>query len=144
MHGDMKSIGKRIAYAREIRGMTQQQLADAIGNSQSAIGNWEKDAREKPRNLLLLAEALGVSAKWIEFGDGPMVPENPRLRPDVCDLAVLIDARLTALRIALGLHKSLSYWRLACATRFPALSRTMTARRWRKISGSPFSYLKSH
>lgn len=71
---DLSTVGKRISYAREVRGIASQQaLADLVGVSQSTIGNLEADTRKRPRNLLKLAEALGVNPEWLETGEGPMI-----------------------------------------------------------------------
>ena len=93
---DLSTLGKRLAYARQLRGFPRQQdLAKRAGVSQSTIGNLEAETRQRPRNLLQIASALGVSAVWLEFGTGPMEAENPRLRPEVSDLALLIDSSLS-------------------------------------------------
>ena len=53
--------GDRLRWIRENKGITQGELAKAIGLSTSAIGNYERDYR-KPDNptILKLAEALKV------------------------------------------------------------------------------------
>lgn len=50
-----------IAQARIAKGMTQQQLADAIGVKQSQIAGWETGAR-KPKidALMRMADAMGI------------------------------------------------------------------------------------
>ncbi len=93
---DLSTLGKRLAYARKLRGFPRQEdLAKRAGVTQSAIGNLEAETRQRPRNLLQIASALGVSAVWLEFGTGPMDAENPKLRPEVSDLALLIDSSLS-------------------------------------------------
>ena len=53
-------LGTRIRRARERKRWTQQQLADALGVSVRAIGNWERD-EAVPRNTIgALEELLGV------------------------------------------------------------------------------------
>ena len=50
-----------IARARIARGMTQKQLADAIGVKSSQIANWENGYRKpKIEALMKIAVALGV------------------------------------------------------------------------------------
>ena len=63
------TIAERIKQIRTDRGMTQGQLADAVGVSQSSIGNIESGVRKRPRELLSIAQALGVSAEWLESGE---------------------------------------------------------------------------
>ena len=53
-------LGTRIRRARERKRWTQQQLADALGVSVRAIGNWERD-EAVPRNTIgALEELLAV------------------------------------------------------------------------------------
>lgn len=56
-----------IKRAREARGWTLQQLADAIGkSSRQQVHGWESAARTPAAEALHdLAEALGVSADWL-------------------------------------------------------------------------------
>ncbi len=66
------TIGSRIKSAREAAGLTQQQLADAVhaGGGQRQVSNWEVDLRTPRREKLVeIAEALGVKASWLMFGD---------------------------------------------------------------------------
>ena len=62
LKGDTR--GERIKDARLRKGWTQQQLADAVGVSQPAIGLWERGKRDiLADNLMALAKALGVSVE---------------------------------------------------------------------------------
>lgn len=92
---DLSTLAKRLVYARQNKDWTQEQLARAAGVRQQTIGNLEAGTRKAPRHLLQIASALGVSAVWLQFGKGPMAADNPRLRPEVIDLAQLIDGNLT-------------------------------------------------
>ena len=53
------SFGKRLRYARERSGFTQEHLAEKIGCSRALINHYEND-RKQPRlkNLKLIAEIL--------------------------------------------------------------------------------------
>jgi transcriptional regulator with XRE-family HTH domain len=66
------SIGQRLKQAREAHKppLSQADVARIAGVSQSTIGNIEADIRKKPRELLGIAAALGVSAEWLESGRG--------------------------------------------------------------------------
>jgi len=70
----MSTIGDRIKQARESAGLTQQQLADAIGipsYGRQRVNHWESGARAPGRAYLVkIAEALDKHPAWIEFGDG--------------------------------------------------------------------------
>ena len=56
------SLGKFIAKRRKYMRLTQEELADKINVSKSAIAKWETDAGIPDRdNLQRLAKAIGVS-----------------------------------------------------------------------------------
>jgi transcriptional regulator with XRE-family HTH domain len=65
---ELKSLGQRVAWARERLGLSQSDLARKAGMSQSAIGNIEAGIRTRPRQLLELAQALNVSQGWLLTG----------------------------------------------------------------------------
>jgi transcriptional regulator with XRE-family HTH domain len=69
------TLGTRIRRARERARLSQEELAQAVGASVRAVGDWEND-RRKPRNRLgALEDALGVSL------DGAPEPEPVSLIP---------------------------------------------------------------
>ena len=56
------TVGKRIRLQRRVRCLTQQQLAESIGVTQSAVARWEADEAEPAlRHRKQLAEILDVS-----------------------------------------------------------------------------------
>lgn len=66
-----KTFAERLKAARHKKGLSQAALAKLAGTSQGAIGNYENGDREAPRDVVRLAEALGVSPKW---NDAAFVP----------------------------------------------------------------------
>jgi transcriptional regulator with XRE-family HTH domain len=79
----VKSIADRVKSARQELGWNQAELADQVGVSQSTIGNIESGQRKRPRELLSIAKALGVSAEWLESGKGGKTgpaAERPQLK----------------------------------------------------------------
>ena len=57
------TLGERIQALRRDRGMSQEDLAEALGVSRQAVSKWEKGlSYPDTRNLLALAELFGVSA----------------------------------------------------------------------------------
>jgi len=66
------SIGDRLRWLLEYRGMKQTELAKVIGRSQSAISNIVTDSSRRPNaeTLLRLAAALQCSAEWLVTGEG--------------------------------------------------------------------------
>ena len=62
--------GRKISRIRELRGMKQEALAQALGVSQQTVSNIENSAEVEEKTLKLVAEALGVSAEAIaNFSD---------------------------------------------------------------------------
>lgn len=61
---EMQSFGDRVRTLRKERELTQLQLAEYVGVTQTAVAAWESGKREVPKgdNLLKLAEALGFEA----------------------------------------------------------------------------------
>ncbi len=59
--------GERIKQARELRGLTQSELADKVGCNQSAIAHFENDRSFPSENITrLIAEATGVLPGFFE------------------------------------------------------------------------------
>jgi transcriptional regulator with XRE-family HTH domain len=60
---------QRIVRARVARKMSQAMLGEAIGASQSAIGDYETGKNEPPlATFQRLAKALRVTSQWLVFG----------------------------------------------------------------------------
>lgn len=57
-----KAIGRAIAEARSERGMTQRDLQRAVGNSKTAVSNWERGVSAPTvQNLRELCKVLKVT-----------------------------------------------------------------------------------
>ena len=86
-----ESFGRFISRNRKNLGMTQEQLADKVGVSKSAIAKWETDGGLPDRdNLKRLAECLNMTAELlhaaIENDRGrytASLGNNPNITPDV-------------------------------------------------------------
>lgn len=61
-----KHIGRNISRIRELRGMKQEALANAIGVSQQSVSNIEGSETVDEEKLNAIAEVLGVSAEAIK------------------------------------------------------------------------------
>lgn len=72
----VKTLGQRLLFARELRGFTQDQLADLAGCTQGAIGNCESGLRTSLRNIVDVARALDTSVYWLWDGKGPAPKAN--------------------------------------------------------------------
>src|SRR4051794_25730306 len=109
--GPDPAIGARIAEARRAAGLTQRELAKAVGVSERAVQAWEEGTTSAFRRLPELEQALGSPSAWLLTGDasaalkalpGIVVPHRStfvrRLRPDeVKDLPVSIESRVALL-----------------------------------------------
>jgi transcriptional regulator with XRE-family HTH domain len=61
-----KHIGRNISRIRELRGMKQEALADAIGVSQQSVSNIEASETVDPEKLTEIAKILGVTVEALE------------------------------------------------------------------------------
>lgn len=61
-----KHIGRNISRLRELRGIKQLALAEAIGVSQQTISTIENSETVDDEKLMQIAEVLGVSAEAIK------------------------------------------------------------------------------
>jgi transcriptional regulator with XRE-family HTH domain len=69
------TVGKRIRHVREERGWTQDQLAEHVNVSRSAVAQWETDRVGQVRgNLTRIAEVLDVSVEFLLYGQDKRPP----------------------------------------------------------------------
>ena len=62
----MTALGRQVADRRRALGMTQQQLADAVGAEQGQVSQWETGYRGiRVSTLLGLADALGCDVRLV-------------------------------------------------------------------------------
>jgi transcriptional regulator with XRE-family HTH domain len=72
-------MGIRIRDVRRERGWTQDQLANAVGVSRSAVAQWETGrAGQVTTNLTRIAEVLEIGVEYIMYGDDKRGPTEPR------------------------------------------------------------------
>lgn len=76
-------LGARIRDARHARGLTQADLAAAVGVSRSAVAQWETDrAGQVTANLARIAAVLGVPVAQLIASDataGVVTADGPEL-----------------------------------------------------------------
>ena len=77
-------LAYRLKLIRGERGLTQEQLAERAGISQSAIGNIESGHRKRPRDLVAIATALGVTPEWLETGHSGLVAPEQTFEKRAC------------------------------------------------------------
>lgn len=102
------AFGRRLADARQAKGLTQDDIAAIFDISKQAVSHWER-GRNQPtaEQLSILARELQVSADWLLSGRAaPNLP--PELSPD--RLASLPDDLLQqaigAVRVVLAMAES--------------------------------------
>jgi transcriptional regulator with XRE-family HTH domain len=78
----VKTLKERLIYARELRGLSQAELAKRCKCSQGTIGNVESGERETLRNLVMVARVLNVSADWLFDGKGPKPEKTVAINHD--------------------------------------------------------------
>lgn len=104
----MQNLGEKIRQARRDKGLTQEQLAQALFVSRQTVSNWENGKTEPDyQTLVRLSQELGMEIVRAEETPAEAPPETPtrqrdegkarRLRP------WLVAAAAAALALALGL-----------------------------------------
>ena len=99
---DLK-LADRIRRSRKLAGMSQKQLAQALGVQRSTVANWESRDGITPGadRLHRLASACNVSFEWLATGRGDMgLPGHIHDVPAVEELLVLEDLREIRLVLA--------------------------------------------
>ena len=107
------TLGQRIRYFRKKAGLTQKELAEMIGLSDSALRNYELDNRKPDRDTLTwIADALKVSYYALDMYDMSEInrtlhflfemEEMYQLRPDVIDGELVLRFDTKRLRELIG------------------------------------------
>lgn len=70
------NIGRNILYFRQQQGLTQQQLADALGMNKMTISNYEKGKRQPNiETVKAICKALGISLmQFMAYSEGVELP----------------------------------------------------------------------
>jgi transcriptional regulator with XRE-family HTH domain len=77
-----RNVGSRLRQARKQLGLSQTEMAEAIGVTQSSVAAYETGRRDPPKPVLLALEhELGVNHRWVLTGSGQRLgsarPERP-------------------------------------------------------------------
>lgn len=71
-----KEFGSRLKMMRELRGLTQTEVAKQLGVHKSSLSNWEAGRLEpSQRALITLSVILNVSVEWL-LDVPPLQPEH--------------------------------------------------------------------
>ena len=69
----MKSLGERLVWAREVRGLSQVELAQKLEKTYQQVSAWERNENGmRAPNLRAVADALQVDPHWLKTGEGSM------------------------------------------------------------------------
>ena len=75
------SIADRILMLRKSKGMSQEQLAEAVGVSRQAVSKWESEqASPDPEKIIALSEIFGVTTDYLLKGIEP--EEEAEIEPE--------------------------------------------------------------
>ena len=93
----MESIGKKIAFYRKARGMTQEELSEKLGVSPQAVSKWENDIACPDIQLLApLAKILEVTTDELLSAEPiqqvQMMPQGQKLNLKDLTLKILVDS----------------------------------------------------
>lgn len=69
-----RQAGLRLRAAREVIGLTQEQLAKQLGIGRTALANWEGGRLPDVRAMVRLLSDFGISLEWIYAGSLARVP----------------------------------------------------------------------
>ena len=86
------TIADRILSLRKSKGMSQEQLADAIGVSRQAVSKWESEqATPDIDKVVIMSERFGVTTDYILKGIEPIPDNDHKTIGDVIDQKVLTE-----------------------------------------------------
>ena len=75
-------LGAQIAYLRKKAGLSQQQLAERLHLSGSAVGMYEQGRRQPSVDILVaLSLEFGVTLEYLMIGDRYFLSSEPDLLP---------------------------------------------------------------
>ncbi len=73
-------LKERVEWAKDQRGLTQEQIAEAAGLSRTALRHyWDRGGTPNERSLLKLADILECDLNWLLGRD--VTPEWPKADP---------------------------------------------------------------
>jgi transcriptional regulator with XRE-family HTH domain len=88
---DPNEFGRRVAFVRELIGMTQDELAEKVGLSRASIINIENNYRgTRPEVVLLLAQALGTTTDYLLAASTAKEP-NPAKAKQIARITAIMN-----------------------------------------------------
>lgn len=90
MKPDYPAIGSRLKEARQLQGMTQQELADILGVSVSYVKNTERGLKPSIAYLFSFSDVYSVSIEWLLKGVSPTQKVEVIPDPDLKDMIEIL------------------------------------------------------
>lgn len=86
------NMADRIQALRKAKGMSQEQLADAVGVSRQAVSKWESEqASPDLDKVIIMSEIFDVTTDYILKGIEPVKGEDHKTMADVIEQRVLTE-----------------------------------------------------
>jgi len=86
------NIADRIQNLRRTKGMSQEQLADAIGVSRQAVSKWESEqAMPDLEKIVIMSEVFDVTTDYLLKGIEPVAETSHMTVGDVLDQKILTE-----------------------------------------------------
>ena len=84
------NISDRIQALRKAKGMSQEQLADAVGVSRQAVSKWESEqATPDIDKVLIMSELFDVTTDYLLKGIEPVEVQDHKTMADIVDQKIL-------------------------------------------------------
>lgn len=105
---DQSILGARIKSARERKGISQEELAEALGSSQRAVSEYENGKRRiSAVDIPLLAQSLSVPVTYLFYGDSALNDVETAIQAEITNLDSNEDKEIV-LQVVQALCKALS------------------------------------
>ena len=96
------TIADRIQSLRRARGMSQEELADAVGVSRQAVSKWESEqATPDIGKIMAMSDIFEVTTDYLLKGIEPVSADDHKTMADVIDQKILTEKNGTRLKTAL-------------------------------------------
>jgi len=86
------TIADRIQSLRKTKGLSQEELADAVGVSRQAVSKWESEqATPDLDKVIIMSDVFDVTTDYLLKGIEPIENEDHKTMADVIDNKILTD-----------------------------------------------------
>ena len=86
------TIADRIQSLRKTKGMSQEELADAVGVSRQAVSKWESEqATPDLEKIIIMSDIFEVTTDYLLEGIEPVKTDDHKTMADVVDQKILTE-----------------------------------------------------